>query len=249
MVTVQYLQSLLAAKAHVERLGARVVVDTIANESLIPRARDACAARFLAARGEGGEPFTHLFFIDADVGFPPWAIERLVRFGEPVTAAAYPLKRVAWARAAELAHAGRAAAELEAVASDYALEVELPATTRDDFIAVRSTGTGFLCVARAALEQMAAGAVRYENAIAGYAQASPSFELAPPLDFRALFTAGVDAETGAYLSEDYTFCRRWRALGGAIWVDLRAPLVHVGAHEHRGDVALWLESVGAIRRG
>lgn len=251
LVTTRYLTSLLAAKGRLDRLGIGVAVDAIAGESLITRARNACAARFLAA-SLAGRPFTHLVFIDADVGFPEWAIERLLGLGEPVVAAAYPLKRVGWSRLAELAQAGtlagRTAAEIEALACDYALRLAVPSEVRDDFVSVLSAGTGFMCVARAAIEELGAAATPYVNDVAGYEIPAPGTELDGELRFRALFEAGVDAESGTYLSEDYAFCKRWRALGGKIWVDLRTPLTHVGSHAHEGNVATWLESVGAIAR-
>ena len=42
-------------------------------------------------------------------------------------------------------------------------------------------------------------------------------------------------ETGTYLSEDYSFCRRWTAMGGDIWADLASSLNHVGPYVFRGD--------------
>ena len=42
----------------------------------------------------------------------------------------------------------------------------------------------------------------------------------------ALFECAIDRETGVYLSEDYAFCARWRALGGEIWLDLQSRLTH-----------------------
>jgi hypothetical protein len=47
----------------------------------------------------------------------------------------------------------------------------------------------------------------------------------------------IDKETGEYLSEDYAFCRRWRDLGGEIWVDLESKLTHVGAMRFVGDLS------------
>lgn len=35
----------------------------------------------------------------------------------------------------------------------------------------------------------------------------------------ALFECMIDPETCEYLSGDYAFCARWRALGGKIWLD------------------------------
>jgi hypothetical protein len=51
----------------------------------------------------------------------------------------------------------------------------------------------------------------------------------------ALFDCMIEPETGVYLSEDYTFCRRWRDLGGRIWLDAQSGLIHVGQYEFAGD--------------
>ncbi len=48
----------------------------------------------------------------------------------------------------------------------------------------------------------------------------------------------IEPETQHYLSEDYTFCRRWRALGGEIWLDTQGALVHTGAQDFVGNPAL-----------
>ncbi|PZQ57372.1 MAG: hypothetical protein DI570_19750 [Phenylobacterium zucineum] len=50
-----------------------------------------------------------------------------------------------------------------------------------------------------------------------------------------MFDCVIHPETGEYLSEDYTFCHRWRAIGGEIWLDLQSRLAHVGAFEFEGD--------------
>ena len=44
-------------------------------------------------------------------------------------------------------------------------------------------------------------------------------------------------ENGAELSEDYEFCRRWRALGGKVWVDPGIWLKHFGTFAYHGDVS------------
>ena len=44
-------------------------------------------------------------------------------------------------------------------------------------------------------------------------------------------------ETGEYLSEDYAFCHRWRAIGGRIWLDTESRLTHIGSYEYHGDTA------------
>ena len=49
---------------------------------------------------------------------------------------------------------------------------------------------------------------------------------------------------GRYLSEDYAFCRRWRDMGGKIWVDLDCKLMHLGQHLFGGDLAESLRAQG-----
>jgi hypothetical protein len=48
----------------------------------------------------------------------------------------------------------------------------------------------------------------------------------------------IDPQTKEYLSEDFGFCRLWRALGGKIWLDVEAPLVHTGSHDFVGNPAV-----------
>jgi hypothetical protein len=41
-----------------------------------------------------------------------------------------------------------------------------------------------------------------------------------------------------YLSEDFGFCRKWRAIGGKIWLDIEGSLTHTGPHDFVGHPAL-----------
>jgi hypothetical protein len=53
----------------------------------------------------------------------------------------------------------------------------------------------------------------------------------------ALFDCIIEPETGAYLSEDYAFCLRWRKIGGEIWLDTASRLTHTGPYEFVGHHA------------
>ena len=48
----------------------------------------------------------------------------------------------------------------------------------------------------------------------------------------------IEPETRHYLSEDYTFCRRWRDIGGTIWLDTQGSLIHTGTHGFTGAPSL-----------
>ena len=45
----------------------------------------------------------------------------------------------------------------------------------------------------------------------------------------------VDPATGTYLSEDYTFCHRFRKIGGKVWLDTKSRLTHVGSYAFQGQ--------------
>jgi hypothetical protein len=41
------------------------------------------------------------------------------------------------------------------------------------------------------------------------------------------------AETGAIVGEDVSFCRKWRAMGGRVWLHTQVNLGHIGPHIFR----------------
>ena len=56
----------------------------------------------------------------------------------------------------------------------------------------------------------------------------------------------IDQATGIYLSEDFSFCRRWTDLGGEIWADLESRLDHVGPATFHGDLATQFEAPAQV---
>ena len=57
----------------------------------------------------------------------------------------------------------------------------------------------------------------------------------------ALFDTVIEEGTRRYLSEDYTFCRRWQKLGGEIWLDPNINLNHYGTIPFRGNPTVIFE--------
>ena len=87
-----------------------------------------------------------------------------------------------------------------------------------------------MLIRRQTLERMIA-AYPETNYTAAHTAAAPSLS---PNQY-ALFDCMIDRASGHYLSEDYTFCRRWRDIGGRIWLDTQGELIHVGPHEFLGQ--------------
>lgn len=225
--TVAYVNSALALQRSCLERGVKISFNFRTGEALITRARADMVGEFLASEA------THLLFIDADIGFAPEQVFRLLAFDADVTAAAYPFKRIVWDNVRKGAEDGRV--DLEASGLDYVFYPEGtgPMTARNDFVRVRHTGTGFLMIRRRALARMceAYPELRYKMA-----QRTSDLLREGPYSF-ALFECMIEPDTGLYLSEDYAFCRRWRDLGGEIWLDIRSALTHHGPYAFKGDLA------------
>ena len=205
-----------------------LVVHLRDGDALITRARADLVALFL-----DDPAATHLLFVDADIGFAPDQVMRLIACGADVAGGAYPIKRVNWDKARKVIESNRP--NIPSAVLDYVLEVEDPERIAvvDGFARVRYAGTGFLMIRRQALERMclhySSLRFRREHSISDPLAASPNRF--------ALFECMIDQATGIYLSEDFSFCKRWTDMGGEIWADLASRLDHVGPATFHGDVA------------
>jgi len=72
-VTIQYVSSLLRLQQMFVQKGIEFSLAMLGSESLITRARNFIVSQFL-----GRPQFTHLLFIDADIGFDPAFLGGLV---------------------------------------------------------------------------------------------------------------------------------------------------------------------------
>jgi hypothetical protein len=61
------------------------------------------------------------------------------------------------------------------------------------------------------------------------------YALHPGITTRRLGTNRAWGEQAG--AEDFTFCRRWRDMGGKVFVDRQCRLGHLGQHLFQGDVA------------
>lgn len=201
-------------------------VHLLGGDALITRARSTLVARFLDTPGA-----THLLFIDADIAFRPEQVARLLAADKDFVAAFYPAKAIDWPALPARVVKGEA---LEAAGLSYvgtlcegeALRVQA------GFATALYAGTGFQLIKRCVFERMieAYPESRFTRVDTVKERQVKSDNL------YALFDCMIEADSGRYLSEDYAFCRRWRALGGDIWLDLESRLDHTGPQVFSGDV-------------
>lgn len=209
---------------------------TIANESLVTRARNVLLAYFLAS------DYTHLMFIDADIEFQVEDILKLYYHDKEVVVGAYPKKGVAWQRIRESMQSpdnqgkGFGDREIAAFGSDYAINFKFvnrdskTISVENGLIKLHDAGTGFMMIKREAVLKLikAYPEIKYNNDV----QISNT-DLTD--QFYALFDTMIDPVDRRYLSEDYTFCRRWQDIGGDIWLDPSISLNHYGHFCFQGN--------------
>ncbi|HXX05015.1 MAG TPA: hypothetical protein VEJ37_11870 [Xanthobacteraceae bacterium] len=205
-------------------------------DALITRARASLVSQFL-----DDPEATHLLFADADIGFEPEQVLRLIECGAEMCAAVYPIKRIDWDKVRSTIGSDRP--DPAAAALRYVFEVDDPGAVieKAGFVKVRYAGTGFLMIRRIALEKMCAHypQLKFER--------DHSSDAATKSDKRfALFECMI-AEDGTYLSEDFAFCKRWTDMGGEIWADRSSRLNHVGPMAFCGDLASQFVGAAAAR--
>ena len=197
MLTESTFMSFIKWANTARQLGIDWTLETMVNESLISRARNTLTAKFLEQTDS-----THLFFVDADIGWEPWHLLVLLNRDVDVIGGLYPMKTM----------------PIKWVVNGFEGAEEGP----DGLQEVSKAGTGFLLMKRHVFEKMKAhpAVKQYKNDIG----------LDPKYDQHLKTYFDTAVRQNRYYSEDWTFCENWRDLGGKIWVDKRVLLRHSGSY-------------------
>ncbi len=225
----------LASLAH--QYGVKLSFFFLFNESLITRARNYLVDEFMRS------DYTHLMFIDSDIGFDPIDVLAMAAIAKPdsdkeIICGPYPKKAIAWEkikRAVDKGFADEDPNVLEKYVGDYVfnpvagggnIRIDTPAE-------VMEGGTGFMMIQRSAFDK--------------YAAAYPEFLYKPDhvrtkhfdgtREIMAYFDCVIDPESKRYLSEDYMFCQWSRKIGIKVWMCPWMKLTHMGSYMFSGSLA------------
>jgi len=232
-----YFRSMMRLAILCNKYDIPYTISTLANESLITRGRNTLNSFFMENKAA-----THLFFIDADIEFNPEDLLRMVAYDKPIIVGAYPKKAINWNSIINAARndADETEATIEGHSSNYVVNFDFVKDENgnrtpqvqivDNLVKLKDAGTGFMCIKKEVVQKMfdAMPETKYANDI----NVDQKFE---PFMY-ALFDCIIDPESRRYLSEDYTFCRRWQDMGGEVWLDPRTALNHVGHYTFRGNI-------------
>ena len=197
MLTESTFMSFIKWANTARQLGIDWTLETMVNESLISRARNTLTAKFLDMPDA-----THLFFVDADIGWEPWHLLVLLNRDVDVIGGLYPMKTM----------------PIKWVVNGFEGAEEGP----DGLQEVSKAGTGFLLMKKHVFEKLKShpAVKQYKNDIG----LDPKFDQ----HLKTYFDTAV--RQNRYYSEDWTFCENWRDMGGKIWMDKRVLLRHSGSY-------------------
>ncbi len=208
------LQNLLVG---LSQRGHSVMTNTIGNESLITRARNTLAHKFMKS------DYDALLFIDADHGWNSEDVIKMIESGEDFIGAIYPMKGINWTNVRLAVLQGRDNLELYSglFAANFFNDTNLDFDASKP-LPVKDIGTGMLFLTRKVFEDLKPTRPTYVNNNVGNTGIDFGEEITE------YFTTSID-ENKILLSEDYALCRMWQALGNQVYA---APWVRI---THSGD--------------
>jgi hypothetical protein len=201
-VDVAYHKSLNETLRYLPDCGISVCVIEAAGGSHVGKARERVLWEAMKRSP------THILFVDADMGWEPRLVTRLLCADHEFSAIPGVKKQDEFR-----------------LCVNFLPQQRFHETTR--FLEVRDVGFAFVMLKVSVIHKLCAAypELRYN--------AGDQAEYGLFLDMNDK----GDGEHGERLSEDLSFCRRWRAITGEIWVDTESAIIHAGCKEYTGRVS------------
>lgn len=244
-----YTSSMIDLSIFCTQHGIPFTVYFLKSESLIQRARNYCADKFLnmpfSLTYEDGTVEERKYgfgvFIDSDIAFKSVDVMILLQYlldeDKDIVCGPYPRKSIAWEKVREATDRGiidgRPADTLELFTGDFVFNLANGNTLAvNEPFEVLESGTGFMAFTRETLEKWAAA---YPEK-----QYTPDHIRSTDFDgsrkITAFFDCIIDPDTNRYLSEDYYFCQMARKAGMKVWLVPWIKLVHTGSYDYNGSL-------------
>jgi hypothetical protein len=192
----------------------------LANCPVLPVARNTLVSMFLS-----DPEATDLFFLDYDVGFDPLAAVKLLQREEDIIAGAYRVKTDDWMEYSCVPKQRDGRVVGKTISTEPPLAI-----VEADFLA-----TGFMRIKRGVFERLkeAYPQMKYrENVVK-----TMNRKIEEAWDF---FGMGIDDTRDRYTTEDYMFCKRWRDIGGQLWIYPDIDFDHIGRKAYSGNMHQYL---------
>jgi coenzyme F420-reducing hydrogenase alpha subunit len=233
-----YMISLINLLTKLGQNGIHSMFEIAANESLITKARNILVEGFLKSDA------THMLFLDADLGFDPDDVLKMIQANKDLIGGQYAKKKINWDVVKRVV-AGVPDIPPHAINAVIAESTFRPIGDQisfrlDEPVEVESIATGMMLIRREVFEKMAKELPEIEIISGGSETMDPKTMTRitdPHRKAHAYFDVSIDPVSKAYTSEDFTFCKRWRQIGGQVFLAPWTRTVHVGTYEYVCDLA------------
>lgn len=208
-----FISSLVATARELTRAGIEWDFWTLSGHAYVDDARNEIATRFLETKAQ------RLIFIDSDMSWDVEGFMRLMTADAEIVGGSYPVKNAwdRWTCMEMRSEDGYCLGRARADGGGHLLRAEI-------------VSGGFLKIERTALEKLAPHVKRYRTGLVG-SDASPD---AP--EWLGFFTREHPH------GEDISFCNRWKAIGGELWIEPQIEFGHTGQQTWTGNFDTSLRS-------
>lgn len=221
--------------------GIRARFEFITNESLVQRARNYLAHKFVKS------DFTHMIFIDSDIQFDPWNVLLMLgtqtKFSDKydVLAAPYTKKGIDWNKVSQYDKMVANKNDLEYLCGDFvfAHAGDPASASLHEPFEVLEAGTGFMLIPKYVLTQFAESF----NMLKYRPDHNKTVEFNGSEEITAFFHCEIDDKSKRYLSEDYFFCKKVREMGRKVHLVPYIELVHNGSYDFKGSLVKEFQAV------
>lgn len=150
--------------------------------------------------------FSHLLFVDADMGFPPELIRDMLEFDKPLTGVFYARRQMTPSIVGGALHADHSVDDLV-----------------KGFLPAAYIGAGVMLIKRSLIKEMLEKMPEIIDSLPSVLANATTAPLT-----RLIRAFDCILKDNCRLSEDVSFCDRWRRCGGEIWANVNHKISHVG---------------------
>jgi len=175
---------------------------TIANESLVTRARSRIANFFM-----NNTEYERILFIDADIGFQPEDVFNLLKYDKDIVCGAYPMK---------------------GIPLQYNYNFSEPREEEGELIKIENIGFGFCLIKRKVFESIQQ---KHGEELHYYPPTNNSSTPPTEKEYHNSYHYFLEIRKDmSFLPEDFSFFERAKSVGHSSWLNSSIRLEHVGSH-------------------
>lgn len=218
LVTTGYCATVAGIVAVLTQQGINSALNCLPGHD-VSQQRDVLADQFLKT------DLSHLLMIDDDMSFDASAVLRLLAAKKDVIGIPSPLRAYRLDILSQLIKGGFVPEAAMSLAHSFNMDISEATTITEGAFRVDTIGFGIMMVSRECLVRM-----REKGNL-------PRYFTKPSPEPVTGFFGRLDLPSGERVPEDYSFCMRWREMGGEVWALADVMVGHVGAERHTANFA------------